>query len=374
MTQPPDDERPTPEGIPEGTPGEAASTGGPDAASPPPPPAEDQPTIAWTPPSTPPAGPSGPGWAAPPPPPSQPTGPSGPGWGAAPPPPPHAPGPEGSGWSQPTPSSQSGPTWGQAPTPPPQPGGPPPPETPAGPGAAATGPILSASPSQPAVGWAAPEQARAEVAPGLSYASTLSRFVAYVIDGIILAIVGSIIAGLFGAGRFTTTGNGFQNGAMLIDPIYTLVAVVIGAAYFILSWSGGRRATLGQRVLSIQVGNAPDGAPLSNEQAVRRWLGLGSIVGLLAVVPSLAGGASGLQLLWALVLLITTATSATKQGLHDRFANSLVVRPVTAGNGIVWACLIVILILPVIAILLFLSLFAIGGQVSTILSEVGTSV
>jgi uncharacterized RDD family membrane protein YckC len=368
MTQPPDDERPTPEGAPEGTPGEPASTGGPDAASTPPPPAEDQPTIAWTPPPTPPAGPSGPGWAAPPPPPSQPTGPGGPGWTAAPPPPPSAPGPAGSGWSQPTPSSQSGPTWGQAATPPS------PPETPAGPGPAAAGPILSASPSQPAVGWAAPEQARAEVAPGLGYASTLSRFVAFLIDSFILAIVGSIIAGLFGAGRFTTDGNSFQNGAILVDPIYTLVAVVIGAAYFILSWSGGRRATLGQRVLSIQVGNAPDGAPLSTEQAVRRWLGLGSILGLLAVVPRLAGGASGLQLLWALVLLVTTATSATKQGLHDRFANSMVVRPVTAGNGIVWACLIVVLILPVIAILAIISLIAVGGQVSSILSEVGTSV
>ena len=113
----------------------------------------------------------------------------------------------------------------------------------------------------------------------------------------------------------------------------TILTVVLGGFYFVLSWSGGRRATIGQRLFKIQVGNAFDGAPLTFEQAIRRWLGLGEFLGLFVFAPGLAALAGTLQIIWSLVLLVTTATSPTKQGLHDRFANTALVRPTTAGNG-----------------------------------------
>jgi uncharacterized RDD family membrane protein YckC len=37
-----------------------------------------------------------------------------------------------------------------------------------------------------------------------------------------------------------------------------------------------------------------------------------------------------LSLVWAIVLLITTAQSPTKQGLHDRYAKSVVVKAARA--------------------------------------------
>jgi uncharacterized RDD family membrane protein YckC len=213
------------------------------------------------------------------------------------------------------------------------------------------------------------------VAPGLTYASTASRFVAYVIDGIILGIVASIVAGIFSGGNFTSidpaTGNFSNNQMAAVTPIYSIVTTILGAAYFILSWSGGRRATLGQRVLQIQVGNAPDGRALTTEQAVRRWLGLGFFLGLFGLVPALGVLAGLLQLLWTIVLLITTATSPTKQGVHDRFANSVVVRPIGASNGLVTACLILIVLLFVLSILAVVGLFFIASQTSSILSQVG---
>ena len=223
-----------------------------------------------------------------------------------------------------------------------------------------------------------PAPGPAEVAPGLAYASTASRFVAYLIDLIIIGIIGSIIAGIIAGPSFTTidsgSGNfgGYQN--TMMSPVYSIVTVALGAAYFILSWSGGRRATLGQRALHIQVGNAADGRSLTTEQAVKRWLGLGAFLSVFNVIPSMAPLAGLIELLWIIVLLITTATSPTKQGLHDRFAESAVVRPIGASNTAVMACLVIAIILLALFVVSIIALYFLGSQVSTILSEVGESV
>ena len=80
-------------------------------------------------------------------------------------------------------------------------------------------------------------------------------------------------------------------------------------------------------------------------------------------------------MIWSVVLLGTTITSPTKQGLHDRFANSAVVQPVGGGgNGIVFACLLIIGLGVLLTVIAFVALIVLGGQVSTILSSVGTSV
>jgi hypothetical protein len=82
----------------------------------------------------------------------------------------------------------------------------------------------------------------------------------------------------------------------------------------------------------------------------------------------------GVLFVWMIVLLITTATSPTKQGLHDRFANSAVVRPTNAGNTAVVACLVIVLILVALTVLSIVALIFLGSQVSDILSSVGGSV
>ena len=69
------------------------------------------------------------------------------------------------------------------------------------------------------------------------------------------------------------------------------------------------------------------------------------------------------------MLFISTVTSPTKQGLHDRFANSAVVRPTNAGNGLVYTCLFILVGLPIIALLAIIALYYLGGQVSSILSN-----
>jgi uncharacterized RDD family membrane protein YckC len=151
--------------------------------------------------------------------------------------------------------------------------------------------------------------------------------------------------------------------------------VILSLVYFVFFWTGGRRSTPGQRIFNIQVGNAFDGRALSIEQAARRWLGLGLWLGLLSLIPSLVGATSLVQLLWIIVLLITTATSPTKQGLHDKFANTALVKPAGQGSsGLAMACLLVVGLLVLLFIVSIVALIFLGGQVSTILSEIGESI
>ena len=135
---------------------------------------------------------------------------------------------------------------------------------------------------------------------------------------------------------------------------------------------GGRRS--GRLLFKIQVGNAFDGKPLTTEQAIRRWLGLGQFLSAFAFSFAAVGLIGALTLVWTLVLFLSTVSSPTKQGLHDRFANSAVVRPVNAGNGLVYTCVVVVFIIPILGILALFSLIIAGTQMSDILSAVGTSV
>jgi uncharacterized RDD family membrane protein YckC len=315
-------------------------------------PEPEQPTVGWTRPTQPGELVNPPG-AVPPVPPTA---------GGPPPPPIDPPLPAaGSGWSDPTPPVPPVPAGGEWSQPSSAPG--------------ASGPLLSATPSAPSPGgWTSqPTSGQREVAPGLVFSSTVSRLAAYIVDGVLLAIVAGIVASPFGSTTpFTSTG---QFNVQTSSPIAVLIGVVLNAVYFIAFWSGGRRATLGQMLFKIQVGNAFDGRPLTLEQAAKRWIGLGQFLNLFAFSAGMVAVAGGLSAIWSLVLLISTATSPTKQGLHDRFANSALVRPSTAGDGLAWTCLIVLLILPiVIALIAIVALIGLGGQVSTILSAVGESV
>jgi uncharacterized RDD family membrane protein YckC len=243
------------------------------------------------------------------------------------------------------------------------------PADPAAPPPPGQGALLSSAP----VGWAPPPPAAAEVAPGLTFADTGSRVVAFIVDTILLAIVGSIVVAIVGVP--TPDFADAREFTGISSPAATLATAVLGFLYFVISWTGGRRATIGQRVFNIQVGNAFDGKALSLEQAIRRWLGLGSFIGLFAIVPSLAGISALIEFLWVIVLLITTATSPTKQGLHDRFANTALVSPSGQGSsGLAKACLVIVVVLFLLFALSIVALILLGSQLSTILSQIGDSI
>jgi uncharacterized RDD family membrane protein YckC len=79
----------------------------------------------------------------------------------------------------------------------------------------------------------------------------------------------------------------------------------------------------------MQIGNAADGKTLTTDQAIRRYLALSapSILSQVLFPLPLIGFIVGLlSLAWFIYLVYTTATSPTKQGWHDVFASTMVVK------------------------------------------------
>ncbi len=79
----------------------------------------------------------------------------------------------------------------------------------------------------------------------------------------------------------------------------------------------------------MQVGNAFDGKTLTMEQAMKRFIALwgpSTLSGALNSVSGIGQLISLAVLVYLVYLLYTTAKSPTKQGFHDVFANTVVVK------------------------------------------------
>jgi uncharacterized RDD family membrane protein YckC len=205
------------------------------------------------------------------------------------------------------------------------------------PGVGAAPPASSGLPS-----WTSQLTSTAPVAgpAGLYYADVPNRTIAYIIDAIILAITNLIVGAILGAiglNAFTidpnaTTISGLLTYNPIVGLIQALIFTAISGGYFIYTWTT-MRGSPGQKILGMQVGNAADGATLTTEQAVRRWLALGAPFGIAQALNPLPGLGILIGLaafVWFIALLITTAQSPTKQGLHDQFANTVVVKAARA--------------------------------------------
>ena len=283
--------------------------------------------------------------------------------------------------------------FGPAPEPPqdprPDPGPPPPPprmpggpsQSPALPGAepptyaGAEPPAYPGAPSPYGAGpapvspWSPPPGAYSSAVPGvqaLQYGRTLDRVMAYLLDGFLVSLPVFIVAFALGSGAL----GGMREGGV------TLVAGIIGMGihllYFVSFWTGGARATIGMRLMKLQIADAGDGATLTVQQGLVRWLALGGALQLLELVPSflLLGGL--LAFVWDLALLATTAASPTKQGLHDRIANTALVQPAGVQTPAVTCLVIAVALFAfwVVAVVLVL----LSTSFSGILSAIGTSV
>ena len=79
----------------------------------------------------------------------------------------------------------------------------------------------------------------------------------------------------------------------------------------------------------MQIGNAGDGKTITMDQGIRRWIALGAPFTLAQVfnpIPGIGILISLAALAWVIFLLYTTAKSPTKQGFHDVFASTQVVK------------------------------------------------
>jgi uncharacterized RDD family membrane protein YckC len=204
-------------------------------------------------------------------------------------------------------------------------------------------------------------------AQGLQYGRTLDRVMAYLLDGFIVAVPVLIIAVLLGSGLAL---GGLRAGGQAL--IVGIVGAGIHLLYFVSFWTGSGGATPGMRLMKLQMGDAQTGATPTVQQGLTRWLALGGIFQILGLVPPLLSLSALLTFVWELVLLATTASSATKQGVHDRIANTALVQPAGAQTPAV-TCLVIVVALFALW-LLGLVLVLLSGDVSRILSAVGSSI
>lgn len=177
-------------------------------------------------------------------------------------------------------------------------------------------------PAPPSGGWAAPPPPVQAGPAGFVYADVPNRAIAYIIDAIIVGVIGLVIFGIL-------AGMGLGGAVLGVGTIViTLVGLAISAAYFLYTWTA-MRGTVGMKILGMQVGNANDGKTLTMEQGVRRWIALGAPFSIAQAFSPVGGLAALIGLVafgWFIYLLWTTYSSPTKQGFHDKFANSMVVK------------------------------------------------
>jgi uncharacterized RDD family membrane protein YckC len=149
-------------------------------------------------------------------------------------------------------------------------------------------------PPPPAMGGYMPSSA-----PAAAYGGFWIRVVAYIIDFIILGVIGGVIDAIFHANPSDASASG--NG------IAGLINFVIDIAYFAGQWTYFG-ATLGQRVFKLRVVDANTGQPIGLGKALLRWVGL--------VVSFLV----------CFVGVIWVAFDARKQGWMDKIAGTLVLQ------------------------------------------------
>ncbi len=162
------------------------------------------------------------------------------------------------------------------------------------------------------------------VSDGRRYGGFWIRFLARIIDGLVLIIPQlAVIVLVAGTGFITAIMNGdfaalTEGGGVFTAA--TLINAVLYAAYeaYLTSNYGG---TLGKLALGLRV-CLLDGSPLNLQQALIRHLlyAGGGILG--ALIPAIAF----LNGLWVIVDTVSAAFDPQKRALHDRIAKTLVVK------------------------------------------------
>ena len=164
---------------------------------------------------------------------------------------------------------------------------------------------------QPAQGSAPAASAYATPEPQVQYQGVAIRFVALLIDGIILGIIGYILIFLFASSAITVDTS---TGAVSFGPAYyaaVALVIVIELLYFTLLL-GRYGQSVGMKAVKIKVVSEGDSGPITHGAAFIRTILL-YIDQIPYVIPFLLGAI----LIW---------TSDKKQRLGDRVAHTVVVK------------------------------------------------
>ncbi|MGH3361406.1 MAG: RDD family protein [Nocardioides sp.] len=153
----------------------------------------------------------------------------------------------------------------------------------------------------------------------------LDRFLARLVDGVLLGVVYALLSQVIGS--MLLTGFIYSRGELFVYYLVTLVlftAISIGYFAFLES---SRGQTVGKMLLKLKT-VGPDGGNPNMEQAIRRnIMYAASLIGIVPVVGLWLGPLVSL----AVVVLIAVGINndaVKRQGWHDKFAGGTEVRKI----------------------------------------------
>jgi uncharacterized RDD family membrane protein YckC len=143
-------------------------------------------------------------------------------------------------------------------------------------------------------------------APGVNFAGNGARFVAWIVDGVVLSVITGVIVAvlavvvLAGAASDSNVlaGLGIIGGVLLV--------MVLSIAYLPWFWAHGGQ-TPGMKMLRLRVVRDRDGGPVGGGQAILRLVGYW-----------VSGAFMYLGFIWILF-------DARRQGWHDKIAGTVVI-------------------------------------------------
>ncbi len=147
----------------------------------------------------------------------------------------------------------------------------------------------------------------------------MTRFLAKLIDGILLGLVYGFLVVFLVLGLIFGAMAGGMGGGFIASAISTLISTALFVGYFAFMESS-RGQTVGKMLLKIEV-RGPDGQHPTLEQALKRNAYLA--IGLVGIIPILGTLLAPLLSLGATIAIAVTINSntATRQGWHDMFAD-----------------------------------------------------
>jgi uncharacterized RDD family membrane protein YckC len=174
-----------------------------------------------------------------------------------------------------------------------------------------------------------PGQAPRSGPTGPAAASVGIRFVARLVDFVILGVVNAVLVGALLVGAILGESGGMFMGAgasgLLASAIGAVLGAVINLAYFAVLESR-RGQTVGKMVTKLRVVDDAGRNP-TLEQAIRRniWVACG-IAGIVPIIGGLVGSLAQLVAVITIAVGISDGKSGGR-GWHDRFAGGTLVVP-----------------------------------------------
>lgn len=171
-------------------------------------------------------------------------------------------------------------------------------------------PPAAPPPAPPEPGWTgAPVTApvtRPGPMPGWHYAGFWVRFLAFILDAIVLGVLSAAFTPFTGP-QFEVTGTGAATN-FTAHATANAVGTLVGLVYFIGFWAW-RGQTVGMMPFNMQVVGVADGKRIDVVRGLLRYVGI-----IISIIPLFLG-------------LIWVAFDARKQGWHDKIAGTVVIRP-----------------------------------------------